>query len=333
MKKVFLFILTIIIFSSCQDKDFYVIKGFTQGTTYKIIYQGAQNDLGAEVDSVLHDFDMSLSTYAPTSIISRINNDEKDVILDKYFIDMFVEADRIYKKTDGAFDITIAPIVNAYGFGFTDKSARIDSTLIDSLLQYVGMNKVKVTDDNKIQKMQGLMLDGNAIAQGQSVDVICKFLESKGIYNYLVDIGGELKVKGKKYDNLWVIGVDEPIEGNMTAGENVQVKLYVTDIAVATSGNYRKFYVEDGIKYSHSINPKTGFPAKQNILSATIFAKNAITADALATSCMIMGLEKSKIMIENSPDLEAYFIYVDKNGKTKVYYTKGVEKYLENNLD
>lgn len=333
MKKVFLFILTIIIFSSCQDKDFYVIKGFTQGTTYKIIYQGAQNDLGAEVDSVLHDFDMSLSTYAPTSIISRINNDEKDVILDKYFIDMFVEADRIYKKTDGAFDITIAPIVNAYGFGFTDKSARIDSTLIDSLLQYVGMNKVKVTDDNKIQKMQGLMLDGNAIAQGQSVDVICKFLESKGIYNYLVDIGGELKVKGKKYDNLWVIGVDEPIEGNMTAGENVQVKLYVTDIAVATSGNYRKFYVEDGIKYSHSINPKTGFPAKQNILSVTIFAKNAITADALATSCMIMGLEKSKIMIENSPDLEAYFIYVDKNGKTKVYYTKGVEKYLENNLD
>ncbi len=333
MKKVFLFILTIIIFSSCQDKDFYVIKGFTQGTTYKIIYQGAQNDLGAEVDSVLHDFDMSLSTYAPTSIISRINNDEKDVILDKYFIDMFVEADRIYKKTDGAFDITIAPIVNAYGFGFTDKSARIDSTLIDSLLQYVGMNKVKVTDDNKIQKMQGLMLDGNAIAQGQSVDVICKFLESKGIYNYLVDIGGELKVKGKKYDNLWVIGVDEPIEGNMTAGENVQVKLYVTDIAVATSGNYRKFYVEDGIKYSHSINPKTGFTAKQNILSVTIFAKNAITADALATSCMIMGLEKSKIMIENSPDLEAYFIYVDKNGKTKVYYTKGVEKYLENNLD
>jgi len=265
MKKTLLFLLTILVFSSCQDKDFYVIKGFTQGTTYKIIYQGAQNDLGAEVDSVLHDFDMSLSTYAPNSIISRINKDEGNVTLDNYFMDMFVEADRVYRKTDGAFDITIAPIVNAYGFGFTDKSAKIDSTLIDSLLQYVGMKKVKINAENTIQKQQGIMLDGNAIAQGQSVDVICEFLESKGIQNYLVDIGGELKVKGKKYDNLWVIGVDEPIEGNMTAGENIQVKLYVTDIAVATSGNYRKFYIEDGIKYSHSINPKTGFPAKQNI--------------------------------------------------------------------
>jgi thiamine biosynthesis lipoprotein len=173
------------------------------------------------------------------------------------------------------------------------------------------------------------MLDPNALAQGQSVDVICDFLLSKGIKNYLVDIGGEVKVKGKKYKNLWLVAVDKPIDGNMEEGKDIQVKLFITDIALATSGDYRKFYVEDGKKYSHSINPKTGLPARQNILSVTIFAQSCITADAIATACMVSGFEKSLQILKENPELEAYFIYVDNHGKTKVFYTKGVEKYLK----
>lgn len=329
MKKFFLLSLTVILlFSSCKDKDFYVINGFTQGTTYKIIYQGNFPHMASNIDSVLHDFDMSLSTYVPQSIISQINKEQKNVTLDKYFIDMFNESQRVNKITNGAFDITVAPLVNAYGFGFTEKNDEIDKRFIDSLLQYVGMNKIKISPDNKIEKQKGVMLDGNAIAQGQSVDVIASYLETLGIKNYLVDIGGELKVKGRKYGKLWVVGLDKPVEGNMNEGENIQTKLYISDIAVATSGDYRKFYIENGIKYSHSINPKTGMPARQNILSATIFAQKCITADAMATACMVMGFDKSIELLQQNPELGAYLIYTDKQGNTKVYYTKGIEKYI-----
>lgn len=329
MRKITFLLVLSIIFNSCNNKDFYVIEGHTQGTTYKIIYEGEFENLGDEVDSVLHDFDLSLSTYIPNSIISKFNKCDASVFVDKYFIDMYNEALRVYDISDGAFDITIAPIVNAYGFGFTDKQKVVDSLLIDSLLQFVGMGKVSLSRNKLIKKYSQTMIDGNAIAQGQSVDIVCEYLETKGINNYLVDIGGELKAKGKKYGHNWIIGIDKPIEGNMEEGKDIQVKLSVADIAVATSGDYRKFYIEDGKRYGHSINPKTGLPARQNVLSVTIITDKCITADAVATACMVLGFERSKKIIEENPELEAYFIYVDENGKSKVYYTKGVEKYFE----
>jgi len=174
----------------------------------------------------------------------------------------------------------------------------------------------------------GISLSGNAIAQGQADDRVCAYLETQNIKNYLVEIGGELRVKGLKYGMKWKVGIDKPIERNDIAGKELQTILAITNKAMATSGNYRKFYIKDGKKYSHSIDPKTGYPAYQNILSATVLADDCISADAYATACMVSGLKKSIKIIEDDPTLEAYFVYADESGKMKVYYSKAVEKMI-----
>jgi thiamine biosynthesis lipoprotein len=199
-------------------------------------------------------------------------------------------------------------------------------------LEFVGMDKIKLENDILIKNDERIKISGNAIAQGQSVDVISNFLIKKGIENFMVEIGGELRVKGLKYGKKWRVGIDKPIEGNDIAGQDLQTILEVTNAAMATSGNYRKFYIKDGKKYSHSIDPLTGYPAYQNILSATIIADDCITADAYATACMVSGLEKSIKMIEKDPGLEAYFVYSDDDsGEMKVYYTKALEEMIVEN--
>lgn len=322
MKKYILPVIIILTLFSCKpEQEFYKILGNTQGTTYSIIYEGNDTTLRkSEVDSLLHSFDMSLSTYVPNSLISRINKGDTTVVLDKYFRQMLEKSFEVYKESNGMFDITVAPVVNAWGFGYTSDTLDVDSALIDSLLKYVGMDKIKIKNNKLIKKYLEIKLDGNAIAQGQSVDIVADYIEKKGINNYLVEIGGELKSKGKKFGNLWVIGIDKPID-NIGSGENIQVKLKLDNMALATSGNYRKFYVKDGVRYSHSINPKTGYPAKRKLLSATILAPDCISADAYATACMVMGLEKAKEMVKNNSNLDAYFVYSDSKGKMKVYYT------------
>ncbi len=321
-------ILSIILFSCGESTEFYKIEGDTQGTTYHIMFEGKQANFKQGIDSVLRDFDMSLSTYEPNSIISQINQGN-NVEVDKYFKQMYYKAKEVTEKSDGAFDITVGPIINAYGFGYEEAETLIDSALIDSLLQYVGMGKIKIELDYLVKENELIKLSGNAIAQGQAVDVVCEYLETKGIQNYMVEIGGELKVKGLKYGAKWRVGIDKPIEGNDIAGQELQTILEITDRAMATSGNYRKFYIKDGKKYSHSINPKTGYPSYQNILSATILADDCMSADAYATACMVSGLDKSIEMIENDPTLDAYFVYSDEvNGEMKVYYSKVVEKMI-----
>ena len=318
---------------SCKDDNaeqlgYYKITGNTQGTTYSIIYQGDEKTvLKSEIDSVLLDFDMSLSTYKFNSIISRINYNDTNVVIDKYFKRMFDAAYKINQKTNGAFDITVGTVVKAWGFGVTESNDTITEQLIDSLLQYVGMPKVRIEGDKLIKDYPEILLDGNAIAQGLSVDVISEFIETKGINDYLVEIGGELKAKGQKYDRDWIVGIDKPID-NIESGKELQVKLELKDKSLATSGNYRKFYIKDGKKYSHSINPKTGYPAYQDILSATIITDDCMTADAYATACMVSGLEKSKQFIKANRKLDAYLIYSGNNGELKVYYTKGVETMI-----
>ena len=242
---------------------------------------------------------------------------------------MFLKAVEITGKTDGAFDITVAPVVNAWGFGFADE-VKADSSIIDSLMNFVGMDKVKLTNDMIIKESEGVMLDGNAISQGLSVDVLCKYLESKEIVNYMVEVGGELKTKGTKSEGKsWRVGIDTPIDGNFSPGEDLQAILNIKNKALATSGNYRSFFEdENGNKFSHSINPKTGFPEKQSILSATIITDNCMTADAYATACMVSGLEKSKKIIENNPKLEAYLIFSDKDGKMQVWQTSKLKDWL-----
>jgi len=329
MKKIIaISVISILLFSCGENAEFYKIEGETQGTTYHIMYKGLHKNLKKEVDSILYDFDMSLSTYEPNSIISQINQG-KHVELDKHFKDMYYKAKEVTEKSDGAFDITVGPLINAYGFGYGEAETKIDSSLIDSLLQYVGMEKINIEMNYLVKEDPNIKISGNAIAQGQSVDIVADFFEDKGINNYMIEIGGELKVKGLKYGQKWRVGIDKPIEGNNIAGEELQTILAITDKAVATSGNYRRFYIKDGKKYSHSINPKTGYPAYQNILSATILADDCITADAYATACMVSGLDKSIEMIENDPTMEAYFVYSDEDtGEMQVYYTKAVEKLI-----
>lgn len=310
------------------------LSGFTQGTTYNITYQSADSvNYQEELEQVLKDFDLSLSGYVPSSIISRINQDDETVLPGTYFITCFRAAREVYAATGGAFDITVAPLVNAWGFGFTERS-EIDSSLIDSLLKYVGMEKVRLVDGRIKKDMAGVMLDMNAIAQGYSVDILADFLESKGIHNYLVEIGGELKTRGHNSRGLaWRVGIDKPIEGLQIPGMELQAIVEISDRSLATSGNYRRFYEEDGMKYSHTIDPMTGYPVQHGLLSATVLAGDCMRADAYATAFMVMGFEKSRKLLLARKDLDAYLIYNDEKGEYRVWYTDGMKKLLSKGTD
>lgn len=318
---IWVFIVSFILLGCKNDKAVQLI-GEAQGTTYSIIYYSDENtSYKSEVDSILKSIDLSLSTYVPNSIISRINNNDTPVVADKYFMDVFNKAQEISSLTDGAFDITVAPVINAWGFGFT-KKAEVDSAMIDSLLNYVGYKNIRFEKDKVIKPAPPVMLDFNAIAQGYTVDVLAAFLEGKGLRNYMIELGGEVKTKGKKIDSSpWKIGIDQPNETE-TNGRPLQAIIELENNALATSGNYRKFYIENGKKYAHIIDPKTGYPVNHNLLSATVIAKDCMTADALATAFMVMGMEKAKqfLSAHKNLDLEVYFIY-DENGSLKTYYS------------
>jgi thiamine biosynthesis lipoprotein len=305
------------------------ISGFTQGTTYHITYESKSGeDLKTSIDSMLADFDRSLSTYLPTSLISRFNKNEPGLHADKKFTDVFIKSYEVFKKTGGAFDITVAPIVNALGFGTTD-TLNVDSTMIDSLLQYVGMEKVKLQGDTLLKTDSHVTLDVNALAQGYSVDVVVNYLERRKIKNYMVEIGGEVRARGKnEQGDYWRIGIDKPVDGNNIPGTELQSIVKLNGRSLATSGNYRKFYEKNGIKYVHTINPKTGYPVISNLLSATVVARDCMTADAYATAFMVMGTDLSIRFLNENRFLDAYLIYSDEKGNFKVYYTKGLKKYI-----
>lgn len=305
------------------------ISGYAQGTVYNISYEDRPSrNLKPRIEQQLRKFDLSLSTYDSTSIISRVNRNEENVRLDRLFRTVFYKAEEVYHLSGGAFDITIAPIANAWGFGSKD-SIRIDSCRIDSLLEFVGMDKIELNGGGIIKKNPSTELNVNAIAQGYSVDIIAEFLERKGIKNYLVEIGGEIKAKGvNKKGNVWTIGIDKPIDNNMIPGKNLQARLGLNERSLATSGNYRKFYEKDGVKYVHSLNPKTGYPVLSRLLSATVLADDCMTADAFATAFMVMGLEKSIMFLSNHPELDAYLIYSDEEGNFKTYITPGMKESI-----
>jgi FAD:protein FMN transferase len=302
--------------------------GEAQGSTYSIIFYSYPDLIAArEIDSLLLAFDLSLSTYNPTSIISRINQNEY-AEPDKWFINVFLKSIEVAEKTGGLFDPTVGPLVNAYGFG-PKKKATIDTKLIDSLLKITGYDKVQMIEGKIIKTIPEIFLDFNAIAQGYSVDVVADFLEERGISNYLIEIGGEIRASGRKAnDEAWIVGIDKPIEGNFERALNAVVEL--RDKSLATSGNYRKFYEENGIKYSHTINPLTGLPAKNNLLSATVIANDCMSADAYATAFMVMGYEKSLDFLEQNPELklEVYFIYSGENGSFQTYLSESLSELI-----
>jgi thiamine biosynthesis lipoprotein len=301
------------------------IAGFTQGTTYHITYEMPDtSNLQTQVDSILHAFDLSLSSYDSTSVISKINRNE-DVTVDDLFTRVFIKSDEVFKASGGIFDITVMPLVNAWGFGPGHKE-KMDPARIDSLLQFVGMEKVKLVGGKIIKTDPRVQLDVNALAQGYSVDIVCGFLDKLGSDNYMVEIGGEIRAKGlNPSGKVWRIGIDKPEFGNMIPGAELEAVVELKNKSLATSGNYRKYYEENGVKYTHSIDPETGYPAKQSLLSATIIAGDCITADAYATVCMVGGLEKSKEILAKHPELEAYLIYGDDTGLYQLYVTEGMK--------
>lgn len=327
------FVSITLILASCTNNSeggpYLAVEGFTQGTTYHITYQSKDTlDLSVAIDSILRAFDLSLSTWVPQSIISRVNNNE-DPLVDPMFTAVFRESERVNKLSGGAFDITVGPVIDAWGFG-PGRKVEVDSAIIDSLLQFVGMGKVSLVDGHVRKELPQTRLDVNAIAQGYSVDVVCAYLDHLKLVNYMVEIGGELRVKGvNPRGAMWKIGIDRPDYGNVIPGENLQKELNLTDHALATSGNYRKFFEEDGVKYTHSIDPLTGYSRQDRLLSASIVTKECITADAFATVCMVLGLEKAREFVEAQPGVEAYFIYNDDKGNYQEWYTEGLKNYLE----
>ncbi len=314
--------------TSVKNGVYFKIAGFAQGTTYHITYELFDTvDLKPQVDSILMAFDRSLSSYDTNSIISKINRNE-DVIVDDLFMKVFVASDEVHRFSDGLFDITVMPLVNSWGFGPGTRQ-EMDSARIDSLLEFVGMEKVKIENGRLVKTDSRIQIDVNAIAQGYSVDIVAGFLEDMGSVNYMVEIGGEVRAKGvNPTGRIWRIGIDKPEFGNMIPGADLEAVVELNNKSLATSGNYRKYYEENGVKYTHSIDPKTGYPAKQSLLSATIIADNCMMADAYATVCMVGGLEKSKEILALHPELEAYLIFGDESGIYQLYVTEGMSKRI-----
>jgi thiamine biosynthesis lipoprotein len=313
---------------SCDSGKYQVCEGFAQGTTFRIVYQNSKN-LNDTIFKMLQYFDNTLSTYQENSIISRINKNDTNVVINELFIEFFKKSREVYEKSGGCFDITVAPLVQTWGFG-PKEIIKTDSASIDSILSFVGMDKVKMINGKIVKSDQRIQLDGNAIAQGQSVDFISRMLEMEGTQNYMVEIGGEVRAKGQnEKGETWKIGIDKPIEGSNQQNRELQTVILLASKSMATSGNYRKFQEVDGVKYAHTINPKTGYPARDILLSASIIADECSIADGFATACMVLGLDKAKVLIAENKNLEAYFIYSGSNGELKVYMSPGFENYLK----
>ena len=292
---------------------------FIFGTTYHITYQ-CDSDLSQSIKAELLKVDASLSPFNKESVITAIN-DNKDVRPDEMFKDVFSLAMDISKETDGAFDITVAPLVNAWGFGFKNGS-QPSRHQVDSLLRLVGYEKVSMVDGKVKKKDPRIMLDCSAIAKGYGTDRVARLLQSRGVENYMVEIGGEVVTSGVNPERLpWKIGVTKPTDDSLNTGHELQTILNLTDKAMATSGNYRNFYYKGGKKFAHTIDPKTGYPVQHSILSATVITKSCAVADAYATSFMVMGLDKAKQVLERHPELMAYFIYSDDKGDMAVWFS------------
>lgn len=302
--------------------------GFIFGTIYNITYQ-SDDDLQTEIEGELKKVDESLSTFNKTSTISKINQG-KDVKVDDMFAEVFTLGENIAKETDGAFDMTVAPMVNTWGFGF--KTGKEPSkAVVDSLRNIVGYQKIKMEKKHIIKQNPNTMLDCSAIAKGFGSDVVAKFLRQKGIKNFMIEIGGEIVTCGLNEKRVpWKIGVTKPVDDSLNNQQEIQTILNVTNKAMATSGNYRKYYYKNGKKYAHTIDPKTGYPVQHNILSSTVFANNCATADAYATAFMVTGLDGAKKILAKHPELMAYFIYADQNGKNAVWYSPKLRKKIVN---
>ena len=301
-------------------------QGNVFGTTYNIQYQ-AMNDLEDSIKLALKGVDNSLSMFNSNSTISKINNGETQT--DSHFLTVFNKAAEVYKLSEGGFDITVSPLVYAWGFGKNKdtEKPKVAPTQIDSILTFVGFHKIHLNGDQLTKDDPRITLDCSAIAKGYGCDVVARTLEKQGIENYMVEIGGEVVCRGvNEKGNPWRIGINTPEDD--LAGANHETQCIIAgNLNLATSGSYRQFYYEDGIRRSHTVDPRTGYPVSNNLLSATVISKDCMTADALATACMVMGLETSIDVIEQLPETECFLIY-DLDGEHLVRQSSGFGKYI-----
>lgn len=319
----FLVIGTVIIVSRQQSTPYQHDRGMVFGTVYHITYQSSKS-LQKDIEAELAKVDASLSPFNERSIITAVN-ENRDTVVNKMFSDVFALAMKISDSTNGAFDITVAPLVNAWGFGFKG-GAMPSRHQVDSLKALVGYHKVSLTNGRVSKTDPRIMLDCSSIAKGYGCDVVAKFLSAKGIDNYMVEIGGEIVTRGISEKRLpWKIGVTKPSDDSLNVNQEIQTIINVTDKAMATSGNYRNFYYKNGRKYAHTIDPSTGYPVQHNILSSTVIADDCATADAYATAFMVMGLDKAKAVLSRHPELMAYFILASDDGTNKVWFSPSMK--------
>ena len=330
MKRVFLLFIGLVILASCgkQPKKM-VLQGLAQGSYYAVTYFDERGrNFQHEIDSIFHAVDMSVNLWVDSSVISKVNRNE-EVVLDQIFIDNFNIAQEAAKLSDGYFDPTVSPIVAAWGFSYKVGDS-ITPQLIDSLKQWVDYRKVRIENGKVIKENPNMTLDFNAIAQGYTSDLIAAFLESRGIKSYLVDTGGEIMAKGEKNNGKpWIVGIEKPAE-NKDSEQVVQTRITLRDKGLVTSGSTRKYVKRNGKRYSHSINPKTGYPVEHNVLSVTVLAENSVWADALASICMVMGLKQSLPLIESLDSVEAYYIYANEQNELETFATERFKTLIIN---
>lgn len=310
-----------------HEAPFQKEEGAIFGTFFHATYQcdsSLRNDIMNELQAV----DGSLSMFNPQSVISRINRNE-DMRPDTLFTEVFNLSKTVSAQTDGAFDITVAPLVNAWGFGFRNDLLP-DSATIDSLRSYVGFHNVQLTEGRVHKTDPRTVLDCSAVAKGFGSDVVARLFRRKGIRNFMIEIGGEIVVSGTNPSaKLWSVGINRPVEDSIGTNNDLQTILKVTNRAMATSGNYRNFYYKDGKRYAHTIDPHTGYPVQQSVLSATVLAPDCATADAYATAFMVMGLDRARAVLGRHPELQAYFIYTDTDGNLHTYISPSLEKMIQ----
>ncbi|MBO0322623.1 FAD:protein FMN transferase [Muricauda sp. CAU 1633] len=332
LKKVLLFTVVVLLLG-CNSREW--IKNQNQGgalgTSYSIIYIADESlDYQREIDSVFQVMNQSMSTYVPTSDISKINEGDSTIVVDEMFREVFDISTQVHQASNGYFDPTIGVLANAWGFG-PGEQIQLDSLKVDSLLSYVGWDKVQLNSDNTITKSNpAIRFDFNAVAKGYAIDRLGALLDAKGIKNYLVEVGGEVLAKGTNLvsGKQWTVGIDDP---QVETGRQLKLIVALEDRAMASSGNYRKFRIdpETGEKFVHTINPKTGYTKNSYVLASSVVANTCAVADAYATSFMAMDLEESKKVLEDHEELEAYIIYLDENGETKEFMTTGFQAFVK----
>lgn len=323
--------ITFIVYEQTHKKpeiEYQKDQGRVFGTIYHISYDYPAN-LKKEIEAELNKFDHSLSPFNPNSVITKVNTNDTTVVLDKWFINVFETGKQIAGVTGGAFDFTVAPFVNLWGFGFK-KSDSVNEHAVDSILQFVGYNKVSLVNGKVIKQDPRTMIDASAIAKGYACDVVAELLRSRGIVNFMVEIGGELVAGGvNQKGKMWRVGINKPIDDSTAMVSEIEEVIEISNMGLATSGNYRNFYVKDGKKYAHTIDPQSGYPIQHNLLSATVVAPDCMTADAYATAFMVLGLKESLRIVDADPLIEAYFIYTDEEtGAYKTFCSEGLKKYL-----